>query len=319
MGQLDNIKNNETLFSYKGKSDSKHILNTCNKVVSRDILDKIESGITLEDLDEIKQSGLDIYKYYTQITIHGLFPELEVNYFGGYKSLFQNKNKSIGVRWSAIDYKKRVRIYSDLERYGFSVVQNSTEHSAYQKKYVTTPKELNDCANKYNEIAKRIDKSLFYGYVNIYAARTMFGVACVLEIGINAIYEKNVETLIEQITGANKEAREQLRMQKEQEYQAKIQRRKEEQILRQQEAQRTKEEFLKSDNLGWEVRREEPQKGLIFAKLNYDDSGWNFYIVTKVAKKYYYYTEIDKNGKEISSFIRRGIIGSIKAYFKPNN
>lgn len=313
---IQGIELNKDLFCYTGITDSKHILNTCNKVVSQSILDKIESGITLEDLDNIRHSGLDIFHYQTQITIHGLFPELGINYFGGYKCLFQNKNKSIGVRWSAIDYEKLKYIYSECKLYGFHIHRNSNEYFIYKYKYIKSRQELDDCASVYNNEAKNIDSSLFYGSINIYPARTMFGVICRYDININAIYQKNIETVIEQITGANKETREQLRLKIEQDADAESKRLEAERLQRKNDLLAKRELFLSTDNLNWELRVEPAKVNLIFARINNDNNGWNFYKVTKVAKKYIYYRECDKQGN-ISGYEQSSLQKNIKAYFAP--
>ena len=74
-----NYKITEKLFEKNGITDNKHILNTSEITVDESVLNEIEKGgVTLERLNELNKSGLDIYKYQTQITIHGLFPELGV-------------------------------------------------------------------------------------------------------------------------------------------------------------------------------------------------------------------------------------------------
>jgi len=65
-------KNLQSLFSSDMKEyDKKHKLNTSHKVLSMDLINKIErEGITTEMLDDLDQP---IYKYSTQITVHGIF------------------------------------------------------------------------------------------------------------------------------------------------------------------------------------------------------------------------------------------------------
>lgn len=115
----------ETLFTTESNFDHKSILNKLDKPIDRTILDKIEAGITLENIEELTKQGIPVLKYKTQITIHGLFPELEKNYIFGYKNLFQNKNKSIGVKYNAIDEEKRQRIAKRLNCIGFYYRGNS--------------------------------------------------------------------------------------------------------------------------------------------------------------------------------------------------
>jgi len=86
------MKNLETFFE-TSNFDSKNITNKGTQVIPQTALDKIErEGATLEFLQELKAP---VFKYRTQITIHGIFAELKNNYLGGYKSIFQNKNLSI--------------------------------------------------------------------------------------------------------------------------------------------------------------------------------------------------------------------------------
>jgi hypothetical protein len=101
------MENIEQIFIKESNFDSKSILNKLDKNIDKSILEQIESGVTLEFLNQLSNKGIPVLKYKTQITIHGLFPELTNNYFLGYKNIFQNKNKSIGVKYNAIDENKR--------------------------------------------------------------------------------------------------------------------------------------------------------------------------------------------------------------------
>lgn len=197
-----NYKITEKLFEKNGITDNKHILNTSEITVDESVLNEIEKGgVTLERLNELNKSGLDIYKYQTQITIHGLFPELGVNYLYGYKLLFQNKNKSIGVKWMAIDAAKKERIYSALSYYGWGCVKNSTSWYVYKMKAVTNKEQAAEWAAKFHNETKNLNTNLFFGNAGIYMAKSMFGVYVVSEININGIYEKNVTQVIEQVAG----------------------------------------------------------------------------------------------------------------------
>jgi hypothetical protein len=101
------MKKIETLFT-SDSYDKKNITNKSNVVISHEMLNKIETdGATYEILQEL---GTPVFKYWTQITIHGLFPELHKNWINGYKNLFQNKNLSIGVKYQAIDSLKKQTI-----------------------------------------------------------------------------------------------------------------------------------------------------------------------------------------------------------------
>lgn len=179
------------LFTKDGKSDSKHILNTTKKIVPNDMLERIERGITLEDLDVISKS-YDVYKYQTQITIHGLFGELKNNYVAMYKNIFQNKNKSIGIRWNAIDCKKRLRLFERLgEILGFRTVYNSQELFCW---IIRDYNEQN--LKELRTIYDRIDSDLFIGRKDLFSAVYYYRKIIVLQLNINAFYERDFDKII---------------------------------------------------------------------------------------------------------------------------
>lgn len=193
----------EKFWKSSGITDSKHILNTSTKQVEQIVLNEIEqSGVTVERLQELEKSGLHIYMYETQITIHGLFPELCNNYLSGYKILFQNKNKSIGVKWQGIDNAKKKYIYSLCEFAGWHTYHNSNDWLIYRQKLCKTITEANEQANELKRELNGLDTSLFYGYASIEARKDIWGrIWAVAEVCINGIYESNVNTVIEQVTG----------------------------------------------------------------------------------------------------------------------
>lgn len=196
------MKTIETLFSYKGKTDSKHILNTSTKVVNSDILNDIETnGVTIEQLNDFSSKGIDVFKYQTQITIHGLFPALLVNYLNGYKVLFQNKNKSIGVKWNAIDMQKKKHIYSMATLTGWGIRHNSTEYLIFKQKRFFHKQEAINQAMEFNKDIARIDSSIYYGGAGVYLSTYMGAYYAICEVTINGILQQNCDLLIEQITG----------------------------------------------------------------------------------------------------------------------
>ena len=87
------IENKEDLFSEDSEFDKKNILNRApNSIVSPKVLEEIENGITIEQLNKL---NLPVFRHLTQITIHGKLNELQNQRIGGYKDLFQNKTQSI--------------------------------------------------------------------------------------------------------------------------------------------------------------------------------------------------------------------------------
>ena len=129
--QIDNLLNEgKKLFEKSGDFDKKNKLNRSKKLVPLDLIESIEKkGITIEQLEELK---FPVFKYKTQITIHGQFPDLSENRIFGYKSVFQNKNNSVGIRYIAIDAEKKrflSKVFSTYNRKhekSFSFYQDST-------------------------------------------------------------------------------------------------------------------------------------------------------------------------------------------------
>lgn len=194
-----NLKNKETIFTIDGACDKKSKLNRLNKRVNSEYLDRIEGGVTIEDLDEMAKDGLPILKYKTQITIHGLFPEIDNNYIYGYKNVFQNKNKSIGVKYNAIDEEKRRRIQEKVKIVGWRY--NRTSTSIYFEK-VLVANDRGQVAEKIKtlkEESDKIDEGLFYGNKSLFYGEYWGRYYIILRLGIGAVYECDIDTLISQM------------------------------------------------------------------------------------------------------------------------
>ena len=194
-GIVMKIENKSMMENWKSSQyDSKNKLNRSEVEVDTSLIRDIDKGITIEKLDEIRNDyQLPIFKYQTQITIHGVFNELEYNYVNGYKNIFQNKNKSIGVRWSAIDANKRLRIAKALKYKGMFYNCNSSSHSFMKYDFVDDAETL---LNEYRGLLDCFQKSEFYGDAKIYSGSLYGSKVIVLEANINAIYENEVEKLI---------------------------------------------------------------------------------------------------------------------------
>lgn len=183
--------------------DRKNKLNRSSKKIDVRVLDKIEErGITLE---ELKSLGVPIFRYQSQITIHGIFPSVGWGYVGGYKLVFQNKNKSIGVKWQAIDYEKKKRIYSTVRKFSekWNIERNSKEFMLFKySKYFHTKSDYIKEIEAAKESIKHVDQSLFYGSVGVNLYKGMFGYFVAAVISIDGVYEKNVIPVIENICQA---------------------------------------------------------------------------------------------------------------------
>ena len=140
---------------------------------------------------------IDIFKYQTQITIHGLFPELNNSYLYNYKYLFQNKNKSIGVKYNAIDIEKKVKIAKYSSICGWAKYHNSSEFSIFKQKRIDNNEQYQATLIEYNDIANRIDKDLFFGRVYIYTGNSFGRIYLVINIELNAILYNNIIHLFE--------------------------------------------------------------------------------------------------------------------------
>lgn len=159
---LKNSKEIENIYNDNFNFDSKKKLNVSTKVISEEIINEIESnGITSEQL---KKMGVPYFTYLTQITLHGIFDSLKTSYSFGYKNLIVNKNKSLGVKYTAIDEGKRRELAKMLRLVGISYYPNSTrcDFSAFK---VLTEESL-ELLKKFVKIAVD-NKDLFVGNVNL--------------------------------------------------------------------------------------------------------------------------------------------------------
>lgn len=196
------MKNLQQFFE-SANFDAKNITNKSGKVIDFETLQSIEnSGVTSEQLQNL---GVPVFKYKTQITIHGLFPELQNNYLAGYKSIFQNKNLSIGVKYTAVDYTKKKYIF-ELVRFaceGWKVQRNSSDFYIYKTSamFHTKADYLQHLAELQQQ-AQKIDTKLFWGTVNVFLSQSLFGgYFLVLAVNIGGVLLKNVNAVIENITG----------------------------------------------------------------------------------------------------------------------
>ena len=301
------MKQLEKFFDIETAYAKKHKLNTCNKRVPQEYLDKIEDGCSIEDLEEMMKNRFDIFKYKTQITIHGIFPEISTRRIGGYVNLTQNQNKSVGVRYSAIDYEKKSRLYKILADVGgWGIERNSVSFSIHKMKELPWASEckskeefLERCQNivkEFREIADRIDRSLFVGYVDCYLAQTLWGSKIiVLSVNVMCFYEKNFKAIVENISGKTfaeceticEEKRiERERLKKERDERWAIERAK-----AAEEKKAKKEKFLAENPIpdGFSHIDEEysPQVGDIVMKL---EDGWSGY-------KFVFYTFVKHGGR----------------------
>jgi hypothetical protein len=280
------MKNLKTFFELSN-FDTKNITNKGSKVIKQQSLDEIENkGVTLEFLHSL---NVPVFKYKTQITIHGLFPELKNNYLGGYKNLFQNKNLSIGVRWQAVDYSKKELIYKKIRQNlsGWQLRHNSSEFFIYKtSSYFDDKTQYKAELEKAKNDIQHIDKSLFFGNVGIYLSQTLYGsYFLVTYINIGGILESNVVKCIENITQLSmaeieaKETERRIREEKEQQerkekYRQEIEAKKAKQLPLMEEARK-----LLSSSGYTLAEKKAIENGDIFIKIEADTETNKFYFV----------------------------------------
>lgn len=205
--RLSDINKTETveiIYSRK-EHDTKKINNRSEKKIPHIMLETIENGITSEQLDSFK---VPVFKYGTQITIHGIFPDIESTLrVGGYKRIFQNKNKSIGVKYDAIDYDKKKSIYRAFGHvYGFRIESNSKEYCIYRNIRCNDRDEVMKKIEEYKPLFDKIN--LRFGSKQLYYACVPF-MGCIFHymvftVHIDAIYEKDIPKFYLDVFGKSK-------------------------------------------------------------------------------------------------------------------
>lgn len=210
------LENKDIFLSIDGVCDKKSKLNKLNKRVNPEYLEQIEEGVTLEELDGMRENGLPVLKYKTQITVHGLFPDLNNQVVFGYVNVFQNKNKSIGIKYNAIDEEKRRRIADRLKILGYHYSRTSSDFKYMKSERLHSKDEYLKKIEEFKREVSKIDTSLFYGGVQAYGGNYMGIYFVFIELHIGAIYERNIEPLLNSM-GATLEALESHNKQKEEE------------------------------------------------------------------------------------------------------
>jgi hypothetical protein len=190
------IKNSEILEVFSnGNYDKKSKINLSDNQIPKEFITEIEHGnITSEMLSEVAKNHI-IRKYRTQITVHGIFDEINIFNKHDYKFTFKNKNGSTGIKWCAIDRKKRCFIAKYLRNEGISYSYNSSSHGyscirfVDEKNYTENHKELVEKLNKFKKVE-------FFGDANIYTGSIYGSPILFLKVVINAISNENVEKLL---------------------------------------------------------------------------------------------------------------------------
>lgn len=200
---FDTMQKIENIFENTTKVDTRKKLNRVNKEVDSKHLEAIERGVTLEELEAMTKDGLKIFKYKTQITIHGKFPKANNLRVNGYKNIIENKNKSIGVRYSAIDEGKRKRIAKSLKAIGFNYRSSSTS-SVFEWIKAIDNKNRAQVIREGENILRSVNLDLFYGSIRMWVGSIWGQHYLIIDLVVNAIPEKNVQAFVDSMGATDK-------------------------------------------------------------------------------------------------------------------
>lgn len=245
--------------------DSKHINNLApDKKIPYSVIENLNKvGMTLENIDHLTSEGFPVCKYKTQVTVHGICPELKHEYIGGYKCLTVNQNQSLGIRWVGIDTDKKKRIGAIANKIAYVKEKdgnNIATYHYYRDSTVTSlrlvickvsykgwipyvPDKAKEIAEEFIKTVNDATKGLFFGYAHTITTKETFfkpALYCV-DIVILGIYEKQIETFIRKVYGLSEsEYKAKLARYDELEAQYQEQRRQEEEESKRQEAEKEK-------------------------------------------------------------------------------
>lgn len=256
----------QDLFEKVSVYDSKHIKNLSKKKVPQQLLEAVENGCSYETLLQLAK-GYPVCKYQTQITVHGIFNDLGTRRVGVYVNLCKNKNQSLGIRWSAIDYNKKDELFSNIRTVdrAWHIVKNSQQFYLEQMVRVKDQDEYNRTLAVFKQNAASIDTSLFTGSVSAYGMMDVWGrVYVVLNVVVNCFPLQNMQKITENITGKDAafissalEIEKEKRMKHEKEYEERMQ---------EYERQRAEKKHLYKQQLeAWRAQNPIPES---FRKVN---------------------------------------------------
>lgn len=198
------MKKIETLLEIaRGKYDTRKKLNRSGDEIPPDVIEQIEAGAVTSEMLAAFAKLFPVFIYKTCITLHGLFSLASTPRIGGYSNLIQNKNGSLEVLYTAIDYAKKKRIGDIIALASDFIFFHDSRGSSYQtRQRLESREDFAKYKPEFEALADRIKAVEFYGRVDVYLAQSPFGgVYLVNEISIQAIPAVSVEPMIEAITG----------------------------------------------------------------------------------------------------------------------
>ena len=314
------FKEMKPVYTVDSDFDSKHINNLApNENIPESLISTINNGVTLEQLDEI--AHLPICYYKTQLTIHGICPTLKNKDVYGYSALMVNQNKSLGVRWLAIDRKKKLKLADYMGLYDWATYYDS-QIFCYRKDFEYEDDNKEQVYNKVVDFINGLDKSKFFGYIEVFDHKKMKSNFIIyvgkqktyfeVVIYMQGIYEKNIQPFVEEISGEKWNETEK----KFEDWKNEMKRRREER--EKEEKERIEESNRKAENRRvefdkWKKENPFPKK---FKPMSFDDLQAGdivgYYSDSYQFKKSYYRLylnykrlcrrECDENGKDLNTW-----------------
>ena len=197
----------ETLNTGKFEYSTRKTLNRSETEIDQEVLDQIEAGCPIEVINGL---DLPIFYYLGQITIHGQFPKLSIDRIGYYKNIFQNQNKSIGIKYGAIDYLKKNTIesainlskQSDIKAdFKWVIHRRINDFIIYTYELIDNKEQAVETAKKYkNFIDTKLSKDLIIGDYSCGFSKVYGQLYCTLRINLNAIFEQNILPFLKVLT-----------------------------------------------------------------------------------------------------------------------
>lgn len=194
------MKNLETITSNQfGQYETRKNLNLSGKTIPAHIIESLENGeFTFEMIESLKKD-FPILRYKTCITVHGIFNLESLPRICGYKNVIQNKNKSVEIRYNAIDFDKKNLIAKNLyiAQSGFRFQVDSNGAYFQKANRIESKSDFLKTQLLYDELQERLKKIDFYGKVNVWRGADFLGnVFLVLDVFADCIPQKSVNALM---------------------------------------------------------------------------------------------------------------------------
>lgn len=175
---------------------ARRVLNVSTRIANV-TAEELETGVTLERLSEI---GVPVFRYQTQVTIHGRLPDFNPETRpGGYKAVFRNQNGSIGVKYSAVDLPKKLALEEACElthkTRGWNAHRDSTGFQLQRG--------FGDDKDAAVACLKAVPRDLFIG--SAYGARDPWTGRIYIVVEIAAVPVEHLAALVTWFTGATAE------------------------------------------------------------------------------------------------------------------